>query len=697
MSTFVHRDFSGDRKWLSVRRVLLAMCMGILGVVAGVTTAGAAPVTITLVQDSSQATASSTSLAVTLPQPVRAGDALLASFNNTHDLLTITSISGGGVSWARGNQENDDQTTADSEIWYGLDATAGPATVTVNLSGKTDQQFPYYALNISEWSGVAALDQNPAGTVQHSQSTLALAPAITPATSGDLFIGVMGAYGNCIASGPPGGGFTPFPIETGLPDQGIQHTGYGYLVATNADTQRYSQQLTQNTPCEWSATAASFVPQSLPVPSVTGISPATGPTTGGTSVTITGTNFNGATNVLFGTVPASSFTVNGNGSISATAPGEASGTVDVTVVTAGGTSASNSADRFLYQSAPSVTGISPTAGPTTGGTPVTITGTNFNGATSVLFGAVPASSFTVLSPTEITAVSPAEAAGAQSIHVTNASGASAQTITFTFTSSPSPITSPTATPSCDGTLSPGSVVGMAATSGDDGYWIANNQGRVVACGNAVNFGELASAPNHPVVGIAATVDGGGYYLVASDGGVFAFGDATYYGSTGAVKLNKPIVGMAVDPATGGYWLVATDGGVFSFNAPFFGSTGGISLNKPVTGMAASHGGSGYWLVATDGGIFSFNAPFLGSMGSTALNKPIVGMSPDTASGGYWLVASDGGIFSFKAPFLGSTGGLALNKPIVGMESVSSGSGYRFVASDGGVFDFGSSQFFGSAS
>ena len=611
MSTFVHRDFSGDRKWLSVRRVLLAMCMGILGVVAGVTTAGAAPVTITLVQDSSQATASSTSLAVTLPQPVRAGDALLASFNNTHDLLTITSISGGGVSWARGNQENDDQTTADSEIWYGLDATAGPATVTVNLSGKTDQQFPYYALNISEWSGVAALDQNPAGTVQHSQSTLALAPAITPATSGDLFIGVMGAYGNCIASGPPGGGFTPFPIETGLPDQGIQHTGYGYLVATNADTQRYSQQLTQNTPCEWSATAASFVPQSLPVPSVTG--------------------------------------------------------------------------------------ISPTAGPTTGGTPVTITGTNFNGATSVLFGAVPASSFTVLSPTEITAVSPAEAAGAQSIHVTNASGASAQTITFTFTSSPSPITSPTATPSCDGTLSPGSVVGMAATSGDDGYWIANNQGRVVACGNAVNFGELASAPNHPVVGIAATVDGGGYYLVASDGGVFAFGDATYYGSTGAVKLNKPIVGMAVDPATGGYWLVATDGGVFSFNAPFFGSTGGISLNKPVTGMAASHGGSGYWLVATDGGIFSFNAPFLGSMGSTALNKPIVGMSPDTASGGYWLVASDGGIFSFKAPFLGSTGGLALNKPIVGMESVSSGSGYRFVASDGGVFDFGSSQFFGSAS
>ena len=611
MSTVFHRESSGDRKWSSVRRALLALCMGILGVVASVPKADATPVTIALVQESSQATLLSSSLTVTLPHPVHAGDALFASFNNTHDLLTITSISGGGVTWVQGNQENAYQ-VGDSEIWYGLDATAGPATVTVNLSGTADQQFPYYALNISEWSGVGGLDQAPAGTAQQSPTTtLAVAPAITPTTSGDLFIGVMGAYGNCIASGPPGGGFTSFPIETGLPNQGIQHTGYGYLVATNADTQQYSQQLTPESPCEWATTDAAFWPQSAPTPSVAGISPTTGPTTGGTLVTITGSNFTGATNVLFGTVPASSFTT--------------------------------------------------------------------------------------LSPTEITAVSPAEAAGAQYIHVITAGGSNAaQTIAFTFTPPSPPTTSPTTTPSCDGTLAPGSVVGMAATPADDGYWIANNQGRVVACGNAHDAGELTSVPSHPVVGIAATVGGGGYYLVASDGGVFAFGDARYYGSTGAMKLNKPIVGMAVDPATGGYWLVATDGGVFSFNAPFFGSTGNISLNKPVVGMAAANGGSGYWLVASDGGIFSFNAPFFGSMGSTVLNKPIIGMSPDITSGGYWLVASDGGIFSFNAPFLGSSGGHALNQPIFGMESSSSGSGYRFVASDGGIFDFGSSQFYGSA-
>ena len=51
--------------------------------------------------------------------------------------------------------------------------------------------------------------------------------------------------------------------------------------------------------------------------------------------------------------------------------------------------------------------------------------------------------------------------------------------------------------------------------------------------------------NLPIVGIAATSDGEGYWLVGSDGGVFSFGDAKFYGSTGSLHLNKPIVGLAV--------------------------------------------------------------------------------------------------------------------------------------------------------
>lgn len=153
-----------------------------------------------------------------------------------------------------------------------------------------------------------------------------------------------------------------------------------------------------------------------------------------------------------------------------------------------------------------------------------------------------------------------------------------------------------------------SVVGIAATHDDAGYWIADNEGYVAACGDAHYLGEQTGL-NAPIVGIAATPDGGGYYLVASDGGVFAFGDARFQGSTGSRTLNRPVVGLAVDPTTGGYWLVATDGGIFAYDAPFLGSTGSISLNEPVVGMAVAADGSGYWLVASDGGIFAYGVPF----------------------------------------------------------------------------------------
>ncbi|MGP0070165.1 MAG: beta strand repeat-containing protein [Isosphaeraceae bacterium] len=162
----------------------------------------------------------------------------------------------------------------------------------------------------------------------------------------------------------------------------------------------------------------------MAAPTVTGLSPTDGPTAGGTEVTITGTDFTGATAVDFGTTPAASFTINSATSITAESP-SGTGAVDVTVVTTGGTSATSDADQFTYAAAPAVTGISPTAGPPVGGTTVTITGTGFTGATAVDFGTTGATSFTVVSATEITAVSPAELAGTVDIRVTTTDGTSA--------------------------------------------------------------------------------------------------------------------------------------------------------------------------------------------------------------------------------------------------------------------------------
>jgi hypothetical protein len=76
---------------------------------------------------------------------------------------------------------------------------------------------------------------------------------------------------------------------------------------------------------------------------------------------------------------------------------------------------------------PRVTGRSPKLGTTEGGTAVTITGANFEGTTQVTFGGVEAASVVVDSSTQITAVSPAHAAGLVDIRVTTPNGTNAIT------------------------------------------------------------------------------------------------------------------------------------------------------------------------------------------------------------------------------------------------------------------------------
>ncbi len=98
---------------------------------------------------------------------------------------------------------------------------------------------------------------------------------------------------------------------------------------------------------------AAYVFGTPATPTVTSVSPASGPAAGGTTVTIIGTGFTGTTAVDFGAVAASSFTVNSATQITATSPAESAGTVDVTVVTANGTSATSSADQFTYLGPPS--------------------------------------------------------------------------------------------------------------------------------------------------------------------------------------------------------------------------------------------------------------------------------------------------------------------------------------------------------
>ncbi len=162
---------------------------------------------------------------------------------------------------------------------------------------------------------------------------------------------------------------------------------------------------------------------------VNAITPDFGSTLGGTEVSLTGTGFTTVSTVSFGDVPATSFTINSDTSITAIAPPHAAGLVDITVANAIETSAISLADKYTYIEPPTVIYVSPDTGPTVGGIETFIKGTSFTTATSVSFGNVPALSFTILSDTSITAIAPPQEPGVVNIIVTNKVGSTHQPIT----------------------------------------------------------------------------------------------------------------------------------------------------------------------------------------------------------------------------------------------------------------------------
>jgi len=123
---------------------------------------------------------------------------------------------------------------------------------------------------------------------------------------------------------------------------------------------------------------------------------------------------------------------------------------------------------IVTPAAPTLSALSPTSGPTAGGTLVTLTGSNFTGASAVSFGATPAATFTVVSSTQITAVSPAQAAGPVNVRVTTTAGTSENTAAddFTYTESSTAPATPTVTswPTAS-TITPGAALSESTLSG----------------------------------------------------------------------------------------------------------------------------------------------------------------------------------------------------------------------------------------
>ena len=185
-----------------------------------------------------------------------------------------------------------------------------------------------------------------------------------------------------------------------------------------------------------------------PAPTVTAISPVSGTTAGGTSVTIAGTAFLAGASVTLGGTAATNVNVVSSTSITATTAAHTAGAVNVTVTNTDGQSGALTNAYTYTNPAPTVTAISPVSGTTTGGTSVTITGTGFLSGASVTLGGTAATNVNVASSSSITATTAAHVAGAVNVVVTNTDGQSS-TLTngFTYVSPPtvtaiSPVSGP---------------------------------------------------------------------------------------------------------------------------------------------------------------------------------------------------------------------------------------------------------------
>ncbi|MDP1823565.1 MAG: IPT/TIG domain-containing protein [Archangium sp.] len=159
-------------------------------------------------------------------------------------------------------------------------------------------------------------------------------------------------------------------------------------------------------------------------PAITSVSPARGPVGGGTTITLTGTDFQAGASVQLGGVPAFAVTVTSATTATAVTNGSAAGAVDV-VLTNPDTQRATLAGAFTYDAAPTLTAVSPISGTTAGGTVVTLTGTGFGAGTQVRFGTDGATGVTVVSPTQLTALTPAHAVGVVEVRVTSLDSQSA--------------------------------------------------------------------------------------------------------------------------------------------------------------------------------------------------------------------------------------------------------------------------------
>ena len=343
------------------------------------------------------------------------------------------------------------------------------------------------------------------------------------------------------------------------------------------------------------------------MPTVTGITPATGSQMGGTAVTIDGTGFQnnspGTNVVTIGGVPCTSVVVNTDIELTCVTPAGA-GVDDVVVTNNNG--AGTLSSGWTYFPAPTVTGVAPSSG--SEGTEIVITGTGFvnnsPGTNVPAVNGVPCTSVVVDSDTQITCDVPAGSGIDQTVSVTNDNGVGSLSSAFSYPPAPT-VTSimPARGPQAGGTavsiegtgfvnFSPGtntvqiggvnctSVVVVSDTeitavspagSGIDNVTVQNNNGTgTLTLGwtynNAPTVTSITPNTGDPAGGEAVTIGGTGFQNFAPGTNTVTIGGNP---CTSVVTVNNTTI-TCVTPAGSGVddVVVSNNNGVGTLSSGF---------------------------------------------------------------------------------------------------------------------------------
>ncbi|HET6935728.1 MAG TPA: IPT/TIG domain-containing protein [Candidatus Angelobacter sp.] len=186
----------------------------------------------------------------------------------------------------------------------------------------------------------------------------------------------------------------------------------------------------QNVPGFTSGLTTSLAAPPAP-PTVVAVNPNGGPLAGGTTVSISGSSFTSGSTVTIGGAAATNVVVVNSSTISAVVPAGAQGSVDVTVTTPNGSGTLKGG--YTYLAPPTITRISPTSGPSSGGNIINIHGTSLTADTQVTIGGLAATGVTLIDSTRLAATVPANSIGTVAgVTVTNSLGTATLANAYTY-------------------------------------------------------------------------------------------------------------------------------------------------------------------------------------------------------------------------------------------------------------------------